>query len=106
MKIDPEPLLDWLEDADPLPELLLDGEPEVELDDENEDDPLDLLPDPLLLDDPLLDALTEPEVLSDSDSEETELDSLNSLSTSEPPVAGRSLWTQTPSAHSVLVPGM
>lgn len=61
------------------------------------DDPLDLLPDPD--DEPLLDdPLPEP----DPDPDPLELDP-------EPDdcaVAGMSLWTQTPSAEKVFVPGM
>ncbi|GJQ29683.1 MAG: hypothetical protein HBSAPP03_15670 [Phycisphaerae bacterium] len=80
------PPLDWL--LEPLPE----PEPEEELDDI--DDPLDLLADEplLLLDEPLPEPEPEPLEL-DPDPEEWA-------------VAGMSLWTQTPSAENVFVPGM
>jgi hypothetical protein len=79
------PPLDRLLEPLPLPE------PDEELDDI--DDPLDLLPEPedepLLLEDPL----PEPEPLElDPEPEECA-------------VAGMSLWTQTPSAENVFVPG-
>jgi len=82
----PEPPPDWLLEPLPLPE------PD-ELDDDI-DDPLDLLPDdePLLLEEPL----PEPDPLPlelDPDPEEWA-------------VAGMSLWTHTPSAEKVFVPGM
>lgn len=89
-----------------LPEPLPEDEPE----DEKEDDPLDLLPDdPLPLDDPLPDPDPEPEP-------EPEPDPLPDPDPEPEPealpdpelwaVAGMSLWTQTPSARSVFVPGM
>lgn len=72
----------------PLPE------PEEELDDI--DEPLDLLAqpdeDPLLLDDPLPELEPEPLELEPEPEECA--------------VAGMSLWTQTPSAEKVFVPGM
>jgi hypothetical protein len=82
----PEPPPDWLLEPLPLPL----PEPEEELDDI--DDPLDLLPadEPLLLEEPLPE--TEPLEL-DPEPEEWA-------------VAGMSLWTQTPSAEKVFVPGM
>lgn len=83
--VPPGPPLDWLLDPLPLPD------PEEELDDI--DDPLDLLADdPLLLDDPLPELEPEPLEL-DPEPEEWA-------------VAGMSLWTQTPSAENVFVPGM
>lgn len=89
-----------------LPDPLPDDEPEVE----NEDDPLDLLPD----DDPLVDEpLVDPEVdpLPDSEPEPEPLPDPEPLVNVDDPLtavwfAGMSLWTQTPSAKSVFVPGM
>jgi hypothetical protein len=83
------PPLDWLLEPLPLPE------PEEELD--VIDDPLDLLAEPeddepLLLEEPLPELEPEPLEL------EPEL--------VEWAVAGMSLWTQTPSAENVFVPGM
>lgn len=88
--------------SDPLP----DDEPDVE----NEDDPLDLLPD----DDPLVDEpLVEPDVdpLPDLEPEFEPLPEADPLLDPDEPLtavwfAGMSLWTQTPSARSVFVPGM
>lgn len=88
-----------------LPDPLPDDDPEVDPDVENEDDPLDLLPDdPLLLDEPLVDPDSEPdpEVLPEPEPEPLALepDELGAVS------PGMSLWTHTPSAKSVFVPGM
>lgn len=90
-----------------LPDPLLDDDPEVEPDVENEEDPLDLLPDdPLLLDEPLVDPDPEPdpEVLPEPEPDPEPLtlepDELWAVS------PGMSLWTQTPSARSVFVPGI
>ena len=87
----------------PLPEPL----PEEEPDDENDDDPLDLLPDdPLPLDEPLPESDPEPDPdpdpLPEPDPEPEMLPDPEPLWA----VAGMSLWTQTPSARSVFVPGM
>jgi len=82
--VPPGPPLDWLLEPLPLPE------PE-ELDDI--DEPLDLLAEePLLLDDPLPEPDPEPLELEPEPEEWA--------------VAGMSLWTQTPSAEKVFVPGM
>ena len=78
----PGPLLE----ADALPEPL--DEPE----DEKDEDPLDFPEEP----EPLL----EPDPEPDADAEMPLPDP------EEAAVAGRSLWTQTPSASRVLVPGM
>jgi len=88
--VPPDPLgLDPL----PLPELLPD--------DENEE-PLDLLPDPLLepLDDPDVDPDPEPEPEPDADAEP--LTPVCAVASATPLVAtsaGRSLWVHTPSAE-------
>jgi len=91
--------------ADPLP----DDDPDVEPDVENEDDPLDLLPE----DDPLLDEpLVDPDMDPDPEPEPDPLpepDPEPDDALPEPElwaVAGMSLWTHTPSASSVFVPGM
>lgn len=84
----PPPLeLDPLMLPEPLPE-----------DDDDIDDPLDLLPEPEDDPLPLEDALPEP----DPEPEPLELDP----EPDEWAVAGMSLWTQTPSAEKVFVPGM
>jgi len=83
--VPPGPPLDWL--LEPLPE------PEEELDDI--DVPLDLLAEPD--EDPLLE-----DPLPELDPEPLELDP----EPEECAVAGMSLWTQTPSAENVFVPGM
>ena len=85
--VPPGPPRDWLLEPLPLPE------PEEELDDIA--DPLDLPePDdePLLLDEPL----------PEPDPKPLELDP----DPDECAVVGMSLWTQTPSAENVFVPGM
>lgn len=77
-------------------------DPEVE----NEDDPLDLPPDDEpLLEEPLVDPDIDPDPEPDPEPEpepDPEDDPLEPLWA----VAGMSLWTQTPSARSVFVPGM
>lgn len=97
---DPDPVppeLDPLTLPEPLPE----DDPEVE----NEDDPLDLLPDDPLLEEPLVDPDVEPD--PDPDPEpEPEADPDDEALEPLWAVAGMSLWTQTPSARSVFVPGM
>lgn len=78
----PGPLLDAEALADPL----------EEPDDEKDDEPLDLPDEP----EPLLEPDPEPDADAEMPLPEPE----------EAAVAGRSLWTQTPSASRVLVPGM
>lgn len=94
------PELDPLTLPEPLPE----EEPEVE----KEDDPLDLLPDDPPLEEPLVDPDIDP--LPDWDSGAEPLPELEALVAADPLTAvwfaGMSLWTQTPSARSVFVPGM
>ena len=75
--------------------------PDALLDDEN-DDPLDLLPDPLLepLEEPDVDAEPEPEPEPDADAEP--LTPVCAVASATPLVAtsaGRSLWVHTPSAE-------
>lgn len=89
----------------PDPLLEDDPDPEPDPDDENEDDPLDLLPEdePLEEPDPLLEPLPDPlpEPLPDP---EPEPEPEAPVSPEPPPPL--SLWTQTPSARNVLVPGI
>lgn len=92
----------------PLPDVEAD-EPDGEAEDEKEDDPLDLLPDEEpLLDEPLPEPDREP--LPDWDSGAEPLAEPEAFVAAEPLwavwFAGRSLWTHTPSASSVFVPGM
>ena len=89
-----------------LPEPLPDEEddPDIDPEVENEDDLLDLLPDDEpLLDEPLLD----PDIDPDPEPPEPEPDPDDALPEPELwAVAGMSTGTHTPSASSVLVPGM
>ena len=89
-----------------LPEPLPDAEddPEDDPEVENEDDPLDLLPE----DEPLLEPDMDPDPEPEPDPlPEPEPDPDDALPDPELwAVAGMSLWTHTPSASSVLVPGM
>ena len=94
-----------------LPEPLPDEEddPDIEPEVENEEDPLDLLPDDdPLLDEPLLDPDMDPDPEPEADPlPEPEPDPDEALPEPELwAVAGMSLWTHTPSASSVFVPGM
>ena len=94
-----------------LPEPLPDEEddPDIEPEVENEDEPLDLLPvDDPLLDEPLLDPDMDPDPEPEPDPlPEPELDPDDALPEPELwAVAGMSLWTHTPSASNVFVPGM
>lgn len=91
---------------EPLPE---DDDPDVEPEVENDEDPLDLLPDDdPLLEEPLLDPDIDPDPEPDPDPlPEPEPDPDDPLPEPELwAVAGMSLWTHTPSARSVFVPGM
>lgn len=82
--------------------------PEALPDDEN-DDPLDLLPEPLLepLEEPDVDAEPEPEPEPEADADP--LTPVCAVASAMPLVAaasfGRSLWVHTPSAEYTLVPG-
>src|SRR5690606_27759560 len=84
------------DDAEPLPEPLEDPE------DENDEEPLDLS-DPLPLPEPKPDPEPEPDTLAEAEAlPDPELLPGPELCA----VAGRSLWTHSPSARSVVVPGM
>lgn len=88
----------------PLPEPLRDAEDDqdIEPEVENQDDPHDLLPDEESLLEPDMDPEPEPEPLPTAEFDPD--DALPDLEFCD--VAGKSLWTHTPSASSVLVPRM
>lgn len=84
---------------------LLDADPDPEPDDENDDEPLDLLPgdDPL---DELPEPLPDPDPLPEPDPLPDPPELFDSPGVPPGPLSPVSLWTQTPSARNVLVPGM